>query len=178
MTDLVVLKNEIDTDPLGRGYAAMNDVQVAADMSLINRPAENGVERMLNYCIVNRSRTNVAADDTPLPLLGRLRMVAAANIGDDPFGTGVVANQVTREMKSWALAFESAFTATTLTTLNFIDSEVDFGYTALGPGAGVVWKTPDIDALKAFSQNQQTRGQELGLGTVKVGHVTQARALP
>lgn len=33
MADLVALKAEIDTDPLTRGYAAMTDAQVAADLN-------------------------------------------------------------------------------------------------------------------------------------------------
>ena len=132
---------------------------------------------MLNYCVVNRSKTNNVADLVALPLVGRLRLVADAALDADPFGTGVAANQVSREMKTWAHTFLIAFQSPYLPTLNFVDSEVDAGYTALGPGEGVVWKNPDIAALKAFSQNQQTRAQELGFGRVVVGDIIAARAL-
>ena len=141
------------------------------------RPADGGVDGMLNYCVKNRSRTNNGADTVPLPLVGRLQLVADAALGADPFGTTVAANEVTREMKSWADTFLFLLQSPQLTTLDFIDTELDAGYTALGPGAAVVWKTPDIDALKALSQNQQSRGAEIGVGKVREGDVTAARAV-
>ena len=176
MPDIQILKDEITNDPLIRGYAGMTDIQVADDMNLINRPAEGGTERMLNYCIKNRSRTNNGADTTPLPLIGRLQLVADAALTEDPFGTTIAANQVSREMKTWARTFLYVLTSPTLETLDFLDTEVDTGYIALGPGEAVVWKTPDIDALKGFSQNQQSRGTEIGWGRVREGDVTLARA--
>lgn len=37
MMDSVVLWDELNTDPLARGYAAMSDAEVAADMNLLYR---------------------------------------------------------------------------------------------------------------------------------------------
>lgn len=175
--DYVALKAELDAGHPDTGAYSLVDATAADELNAINRPAESGTERMLNYCIKNRSRTNNGADTVALPLLGRLHLVAEGALGSDPFGTGVAANQVTREMKSWAKTFLDLLTSPTLGTMDFLDTEVDFGYVALGPGNGVVWKDPDILALKAFSQNQQSRAQELGFGAVKVADVTLARAI-
>lgn len=176
--DYTALKAELDAGHPTTGAYNANDSLAAGELNAVNRPAEGGTERMLNYCSKNRSRTNNGSDTVQLPILGRLQMVADAALGEDPFGTTVGANQVTREMKAWAHTFLIMMNSPTLGTLDFIDTEVDAGYAALGPGEGVVWKTPDIDALKAFSQNQQSRAQELGFGKVREGWVTTARALP
>jgi hypothetical protein len=37
MDRITIIKNEIDTDPLARGYAAMNNAEVATDMNLVYR---------------------------------------------------------------------------------------------------------------------------------------------
>ena len=37
MPDYQILRTEIDTDPLSRGYSGMSDTEVADDMNLINR---------------------------------------------------------------------------------------------------------------------------------------------
>ena len=175
--DYQALKSELTAGHPDTGaYNASNSI-AADELNAVNRPAEGGTERMLNYCAKNRSRTNNGADTVSLPLLGRLQLVADAALGSDPFGTTVAANQVTREMKTWAYTFLEVIRSPTLLTVDFIDTEVDFGYTALGPGQAVVWKDPDITALKAFSQNQQSRAQELGFGVVHEGDVEYARSL-
>jgi len=176
MVDVVgIIKDEITNDPLTRGYSGMTSSQVATDMNTSYRSAEGGIDMMLNYCIINRSRTNNGSDTVALPLLGRLHCVADASIGSDPFGTGVAGNQITIEMKTWSKTFLTAFMSPSLETLNFINSEIDAGFRSLGPGKAAVWKLPDINALRAFSQNQQSRAQELGLGRVKPGQVEEAR---
>ena len=178
--DYVALKAELDAGHPTTGAYNVDDTLAAAELNAENRPKEGGTERMLNYCVKNRSRTNNGADTVPLPLFGRLQLVADAAIGADPFGTTVAANQVTREMKTWAITFIDILRSPTLLTLDFIDTEIDIGYTALGPGNAVVWKDPDITALKAFSQNQISRAEEIGLTPlpITVSHVTFARTLP
>lgn len=177
MNKYQMLKAELDAGHPDTGAYNASNAIATTELNEPNRPADGGTERMLNYCIKHRSRTNNGADDVPLPLMGRLQLVADATLASDPFGTTIAANEVTREMKTWAQTFLYVMTSPQLLTLDFIDTEVEAGYLALGPGEAVIWKTPDIDALKAFSQNQQSRGQEIGFGYVQEGDVEYARTL-
>ena len=89
-------------------------------------------------------------------------------------------DNVTQEQIHAAKMFLFLVNSPHINTLDFLNTEVDAMFSALGGGGpnAKVWKPADITALKALSQNQQSRAQELGLGTVKEGTVTRARALP
>ncbi len=175
---VLAMKDEIDNDPEAIGYGGKTAVQILALLNDVVRDAPADTGLMLNYCVLNRSRTNNGTDTVPLPLLGRLEAVASAGIGVDIFGTTVAANEVDMEMKTWANAFLILFTSTTAVTIDFNNSEVSLGFDALGPGRGVVWKAPDIAALKAFSAGKQSRMSALRLGKARLGEVEEALALP
>jgi len=178
MVDYAALRTEIDTDPLVRGYAGMTDQQIAESMNALDRPAAGGVDGMLHYLLVNRSRDNSGSDTIPTALIGRLYAMANANEGDDVFGV-VPARLATQESIHAARLFLTLVQSPHLTELNFLDTEVDFAYQVLGGGSGRrVWKPADITALQGLSKNQQSRASEIGLGRVHVGDVTTARTLP
>jgi len=176
MGRIATIKSEIDTDPLVRGYSGMSDIQVANDMNTSYRNAEGGVDRMLKYVTENRSRTSAGTDLTATSIYGRLHAVAEGTEGIDPFGAG---QNLTMEHIHAARGFLAILSSPTITPVDFVNTELIAMMDVLGGGAGNarVWKLADIDALKAFSQNQQSRAVELGLGVVQVADVTAARAL-
>lgn len=45
MTDMTVLQDELENDPLGRGYAQMSDAQAADSLNTPDRPSERATMR-------------------------------------------------------------------------------------------------------------------------------------
>ena len=177
MGKLQTIKTEIDTDPLVRGYGAMSDLAVADDMNLVYRDAEGGISGMLRYCFENKSRTNNGTDTTATSLLGRLTVVSESSAGTDPMGT---TTNLTQQNVHNAKALLAILLSPHLDTVDFVNTEIVGLLENMSGGAGnaKVWKTADVDAIKALSQNQQSRGMELGVGRVREGGVASARALP
>ena len=171
-----IIRTEITADPLSRGYAGMTDLQVADDMNLVNREAEGGTIGMLSYLLKNRSRTNLGDDIVAISIYGRLQTVAESNIGDDPFGIGAAA-QLTREHIYSAKMFIALINSPQLSTMDFVNSEVTIMLDILAgsSGNGRVWKTGDVTAIKALSENQQSRASELGISKVREGNIQEAR---
>jgi hypothetical protein len=175
MAYILDLKTEIDGDPLVRGYVGMTDLQVANDMNTLYRDADGNIQDLFDYLVFETSRTNNGADTTATYLWGRLQHVADSAVGANPFGTGVSGNDVTLAMKHAATSFMS-YVQNNLITTNFnADTRFD-AILQLLDDAGIL-KPSDITAIKGFSQNLQTRGNELFGRTVKEGHVTQARSI-
>ncbi len=172
--NIAVLETEIDTDPLARGYATMTDLEIAADMNLVNRHAAGGLTGMLEYIVENMYRTNESNDTTKTSILGRLITVAESAIGGDPFDSGHI---LTMEHIHTAKMFVYILSNTNVSTLNFADTEIDGMIVSLNGAASNagVWSIPDGNALKALSQNQQSRAQELGLRKIREGNVQEAR---
>jgi len=178
MVDIPTLKTEIDTDPLARGYAAMNDAAVAADLMTIYRDAPASSQALLEYLTLERFHTG--------SLYGRLRMVAnsmpvrdGANTWTIPplpiglAGADVAISQDHIASAAALLRFVDTDTALTVTLLdsritNILDDLALAGCEAIGAA--------DKTAIQALSQSQQSRASELGLGIVKEGHVQIARA--
>lgn len=83
-----IIKQEIDTDPLSRGYAGMTDKQVTDDMNTIYRSAPGGVDAMITYMVTENNRTNNGGDTLATNIMGRLERVATSPIGADVFRQG------------------------------------------------------------------------------------------
>ena len=168
--DYVALASEISLDPLLRGYSGMTNAQIADDLNTAYRPAEGGVSGMSNYLIRNRSRTNNGGDTVATSIYGRLYAVATGSVGEDPFGHLVSSQFLTMEHIHAARGFVFMLDSPDVNvgTMDFLNAEVEAMFNILGGGAGnaAVWKAADIDALKALSQNQQSRAAELGFGVV------------
>ena len=163
-----ILSNEIANDPLGRGYTTMTNVQIVSSMNALNRTAKGGIAGMTEYLLNNKNRTNAGTDLTPSAILGRLHHVADAPIGSDPFGSSIL---VTNAMKHAAQSFLDLLYSPHLLEIDFDGINLPY---AKCTDAGI-WKIGDVNALKALSQNQQSRASELGLGRVREGHVQEAR---
>jgi len=173
--NLAALQAELLAGHPDTGPYNANDALAAAELNVVNRPAEGGVLGMLEYLVTNRSRTNTGTDITPTSILGRLQSVAEGAVGADLFGaTGPT---LKLEQIHAAKMFMVLLSSPQVNTFDFLNNEVDAMFTALGGGAGgaKVWKPADITALKGLSTDQQSRAQELGLGRIKTGHVIEAR---
>lgn len=177
MGKLQKIKTEIDTDPLTRGYSVMTDLQVADDMNIVYRGADGGISGMARYCFENKSRTNTGTDTVSTSLLGRLQVVAEATAGTDPMGT---TSNLTQQNVHNAKALLNILLSPHVETVDFVNTEIVGLLENMSGGAGnaKVWKTADVDAIKALSQNKQSRANELGIGKVLAGQVTEARAIP
>jgi hypothetical protein len=80
--DYLVLFNEINTDPLGRGYSSMSDAEVAADLNTVYRTRNRG--------LMTASEVYNAVDETEFIALTAEQKAEVWNIvhmGElDPFG--------------------------------------------------------------------------------------------
>ena len=173
--DYQALKAELTAGHPDTGAYNVDNQLAANELNMINRPAYGGVNQMLTYLVTHKNRTNTGNDTTGTALLGRLRHVAESNVGTDPFDQQG-GYTLTLAQKHAASCFFHVSMSPNLDTLDFIDTEIDLFYTAI-EGAGI-WKAADTTVLKGYSQNQQSRANELGLGKVRVGDVEYARSLP
>jgi hypothetical protein len=106
MANITALKNEIDSDPLTRGYAGMTDAQVAADLNTVyrtrNRTSMSGDEIFNSF---DATEYNALTQDQKRDLL-----TLCARDTIDPFGTANV-NVITENFGG------GSTTAATLNTL-------------------------------------------------------------
>lgn len=154
------LRDEIDTDPLARGYAGMSDAEVAADMNLQNRPKPIPLADIFIYLQLNQK-------------MGRIQLVAD---GVD-VGAGVPDIDQRNSAHSIILALVSGLTD----QIDLSNSEtstmfVGFANDLVAAGAIV---NADKAAIAAMGADQRTRNQELGLWHHDLPEhaVTSARAL-
>ena len=131
MPTIQILKSELDTDPLSRGYTTMTDEEATNDLNAAYRERNRGLmtgSEILN--VIAMSEFN-ALDDVNKQLFWNV-----LHLGDvNPFGV---------EANLFILIF----------------------------GAG----SDTIIALKAARKENITRGEEIGFGLVRQGHVQLARS--
>lgn len=176
MVDYVALRSELDTDPLTRGYSAMDDAAAAADLNTLYRDAPPDEGALLQYVTLERFRTG--------NLYGRIKMVAetttlrAGNsweLPPMPLGVGGVDVVPTYDQVQSAAAFMRFLETDTVFAVSLIDSRADTilsDLVAVGAMGG-----GDKTAIQALSQNQQSRATELFGVPVNIGDVQNARAL-
>jgi len=173
MDRIATIADELTTDPLTRGYSGMTDEQVKSSLNAVDRPNDNSIAAIVSYLLNKKHRTNQGGDDTYSPIIGRLYHIARSNEGDDPFGRagayGGLDVQHIHACQTYITLFESPHAG----SMDFDDTNLPYGYVE----ASGAWSTTHSTALKALSQNQISRGVEIGVGYVRVGHVTEARAL-
>jgi len=175
-TKIQLIKTEIDDDPLSRGYSGMTDQQVTDSLNTQDRPLATAVVvAMKQYVFLERHRDNTGTDTTPLFIYGRLRMVMEGNLLDGIFGAIPIIN-LTADHKASAFAFDKILEQDDETFfLNFNDSRFEQILDDLV--SGNVISDNDKTNIMELTDNQQTRGQEIGAGRVRVGNVTEARAI-
>ena len=130
--DLQILKTELDSDSLGRGYSGLSDLEVADDL--------NTQYRNRNKEVITGSEAFEQTDDTEYVALTdtkKSQWLSLCGIENhNPFGAAV-------------------------------DAVIDI----FGGGSSTV------SNLQAFRVETVSRATELGLGSVTVQHVTDARAI-
>ena len=183
--DIQVIKTEIDTDPLLRNYAAMTNQQVADDMNSFYRPGIAAPGALFNYLIKETARDD--SSETPTNIYGRLaRIVAAGRDTLGPPGEEVFAQTYTpgpfRNLTPVSLDACVCLLAIAdqdrLGTLRQDMNETQFDALLENVRLAGVYKPADVTAIKALSDNRQSRGQELDLSNrVREGEVERARAL-
>ncbi len=172
---LQTLSTELKTDPLARGYAAMLDDVAAARVAVVDRPGDGSVSAVLNYLLVNKSRTNTGTDVTATSMLGRLLVVSATAIGTDPFGASP-ATPITLDLKCSALAFLEVCRNPNIRSLPYQTATLQQLLTDMVTAH--VMKSNDTTAIVALSNNLQSRAAELGIPTPTTSNVADARKLP
>lgn len=188
MPDYQLLKTEITVDELGRGYSAMGDQAVADDMNLVIRPKAASHSAVVDYLMNTRAHTNQGEDvtannTTPTIIYGRLIHVAEHVVLEialplDPFGAGSTPTEKrvinTRQLHS-AKAFLDMLRCGVLNVTLLTNTEPGNVLNDL-VNCGIM-NTVNRDAIIALSSNKQSRGEEIGWGSVAAIDVTRARAV-
>ena len=175
-----IIITEITVDPLLRVYSGMTNLQVADDMNLINRPDDVDIADVLKFLMLDNTYKEDDGNDTQdRSIWQRMKEVAAIAIP----GTGAVANPwgavalgtITeiRLIKTQQLV--DYFTLTAQGSLTFDISNSNFQVYLAGSQTAGCMSSAQKDALLALADNRQSRGQELGIGIVREGHVQEAR---
>ena len=159
---LRILKTELDTDPLVRGYAGMTHLQAANDLNAKSRSGQAGVDQLRTYFLLERRAR--------MFLYGRLEVVANSAIGTDPLAEAV---PLTLEHVISAKTMLNILNPTSGFSLDLSDTRFDALLNDLSGGAGgcKVIGPSDKTAIQAFSTNVRSRGEELGIGRVEEGEV-------
>ena len=144
--DIKILKTEIDTDPLTRGYSGMSDEEVASSFNTIDRTLpRTSIPTMELFARFDKTEYNaqviVAADSKKATAIGHL--LSMGNI--DP--SNVVVQQIVKDV----------FGTGSATIKNLI---------------GAVGGDFNGDDLRTTNVSRAT---ELGIGLVRPGNVTEAK---
>lgn len=131
--DYIILKEELDTDPLGRGYSSMTDEEAAADLNT-------------TYC--ERDRLSMTASEV-LNAADQDEYNALSDAAREAF---------------WRILHMGS-------ELNPFGMEANIMVAIFGVGSDT------IAALQVLRKENISRGVELGLGHIRIGHVIHARSL-
>ena len=149
MANIAILKSEIDSDPLGRGYSGMDDTAVAVDLNTAYRTKKEPISsaELLAWSASDARLQNIknAAENGATDDLKSLAQAAYLIVTRD--GTTLDLNLADR--------------------VAMLDSLV---------AAGVL-TAADRTSLDALATVSISRAEELALGLVRAGTVQQARSM-
>jgi hypothetical protein len=149
MANIAILKSEIDSDPLGRGYSGMDDTAVAVDVNTAYRTKKEPISsaELLAWSASDARLQNIknAAENGATDDLKSLAQAAYLIVTRD--GTTLDLNLADR--------------------VAMLDSLV---------AAGVL-TAADRSSLAALATVSISRAEELALGLVRAGTVQQARSM-
>lgn len=149
MANIAILKSEIDSDPLGRGYSGMDDTAVAVDLNTAYRTKKDPISsaELLAWSASDARLQNIknAAENGATDDLKSLAQAAYLIVTRD--GTTLDLNLADR--------------------VAMLDSLV---------AAGVLTDA-DRTSLDALATVSISRAEELALGLVRAGTVQQARSM-
>ena len=169
-----ILSDELTNDPLARGYGAMTDQEAADDLNTVYREAPD-TGAILEYLVLESYRGG--------SLFGRISMVARSlpvkdgnswQIPPVPFGAGDADVTVDQSHVSIAAALLMYVQPDFHVGIPITEARLDAAFSSMVACEAI--QLSDKTALAALVDNQQSRGNELGIGHVKTGHVQQARA--
>lgn len=178
--DLIALKAELDVDPLSRGYAAMSDADVAADLNVLYRDGPTDPASMFSFLLLENTHKTDGSDTQDRSLWLRIKEVndigpwsaAQAN----PWGSTTIGNiteiQGVKCTQLWEF-LNLVITGNVLIVL----TDTNFKVYLAGAQAAGCMSTAQETELIALSENQISRGVELGFGFVGHSDVEDARAL-
>ena len=174
-----IIKTEIDTDPLTRGYSAMTDLQVADDMNLQNRPDTVSIEDIVKFLLLDNVYQTDGSDTQDRAIWQRMKEVVALAVTPstsvaNPWGSTAIGNVTEiRQIKTHQLVEFFTLSAQGNLRIDLTDSNFQV-YVAGAQSAGCM-STAQETAFLALSDNLKSRGEELEVGRVKEGHVGEAR---
>ncbi len=179
--DIVILKTEIDVDPLGRVYSGMTDAEIVISLNVVDRPAPSiSIEEAIKFLLMDNTYKTDDGDDTQarsiwqrmkeLVSMAVLPSVAVAN----PWGSSSLGNITEiQQVKTHQLLEFFTLSAQGALSVDLSDSNLQ-GYLQGARLAGCM-SAPQEVAFLALMENRQSRASELGLGQVREGHVQKAR---
>lgn len=144
------LQIELATDPLGRGYAGMTDAECAASLNTRNRRGAINTASIRQYLHFQSKWSDVRAKS-----LGLLSATAPQRVT----ALYLIDYLTDFETVDYDIAAHAALGSTVF------DACVAAGFMI----------NADKGAILALGDNLRTRGEQIGHGYVKVGHVTEAR---
>lgn len=174
-----ILRTEITTDPLVRGYSGMTDLQVADDMNLLNRPDTASIEAVIKFMLMDNTYKTDGDDTQDRSIWQRMKeVVAMANTPSvstaNPWGsTSIGSITEIRQVKTHQLVEFFTLSAQGNLSVDLTDSNFQV-YLAGAEAAGCLSAAQETSLL-ALSDNLKSRGQELGIGTIRENNVTEAR---
>ena len=182
MGRLQVIRTELDTDPLSRGVAYTGtDVAAAIDLNTKYRPNEIDIATLLKFLVLDNVHSTDGNDTQDRAIWQRmlevrsLAVVPSAAVAN-PWGSTAIGNVTEiRQVKTHQLVSWIELSAQGNLRINTADSNFQV-YVAGAQAAGCM-STAQETALNALSDDQQTRGEELGVGRVSETDVNRARAL-
>ena len=147
------IKTELDTDPLGRGYAGMTDAQAAADMNTAYRPTTVAIP-------VSEFENAARESGKFVDLTDRSELKEPDGSRTFPSAYSLMSSLIGRTT-------EMDFAEVGSYWYNVLEDCVAEG--SLGTGAAT--------AIRALCDEIITRGVELGVGDVTAGDIEYARSL-
>jgi len=174
MADFNGIKAEIDADPLTRGYAGMTDVQVADDMNTVYRDGTADAGALFTYLAQQKARED-PAEGTASHIYGRLKRAAQGALGAETFYVGGA--NLTSNRKDGCATLLHMTEGDRLGAASEVMTKAEITDILDEVIAAGVMKPADRTAIIGLSQNKQSRASELGLGRVRTGNVTTARAM-
>jgi len=172
MTKITILADEITNDPLSVGYSGFTDQQIVDSMNGLTRPILATIDSILDDMRTNKNRTNTGSNPGDLVsdfVYGRLELVADGSAGSSPFDASN-AFSLTQKM------IVSAKTMLNILNIQNQSNEININFDEILTDlvdAGVLG-TVDRTRILALTDNQQSRGNELGIGRVSLGNVAEA----
>lgn len=158
--------------PVTGAYSA-DDASAAAELNAKNIMGEVSPEVVLRYCVEQQHRENTGSDTKRCNIYGRIAIVAESPVGSNPFGLSpaetLEIGQIASAKTILRMLDGNAY------NVNLANADVDGALTKCR--GAKCYSAAQKDAIVALSNDVQSRAIELGLGRVRAGDVTHARAL-